>query len=719
MNLFFENIKAFLIFIFSLLNFYCLSQNKDSISENIDNTDIQQQLENIAENTENEETDYTNLLDELLYFKQHPINLNATTKEELQQLQLLNDIQINNLLQHLNNNGKLITIYELQGIDDFDLQTIYKILPYIKVTDNFSSAHFSLKEMFKNGNHQVLLRYAQIIEQQTGFTEADSTSLAKSKNSRYIGSPQKFYTRYKFTYGTNVSWGFTAEKDQGELLFKNNQKYNYDWYNKELNGNQKNGFDFYSAHLFVRNIKFVKALSMGDYQATFGQGLTKRSGLAFGKSADVLNVKKSATGLRPYTSVDENRFLRGGATTLEYKKIEATLFYSNKKADANASDTLDNGEIAAISSLQETGYHSTLSEIQDKDAITQTIYGGNIAYKGKPFSMGLTAMNYKLDVGLKRDLSYYNQFEFSAKQNTNIGLDYNWVIKNFNFFGEQAISKNGGMAFVNGVMISLDPRLSFTALYRNYQRNYQNLMSNGFAENTYAINEKGVFMGIVVKATNTITLTGYFDRFEFPWMKYQVNSPSHGIDYLAQINYTPNKKFDVYFRIRSRDKLKNTSDDNADIDFIVPVKQTNYRLNLSYTILPSIKLKNRIELTDYKKDEEKTKKGYLIYQDIIYNKLGKPFSVTLRYAIFETDNYDSRIYAYENDMVGAYSIPAHYYKGSRFYIMLNYNITRKIEIWLRYSQTYYSNKNIISEGALTEINGNTKSEIKAQVRFKF
>jgi len=695
------------------------AQKKDSLSENIDNSDIQQQLENIAENSENEETDYTNLLDELMYFKKHPINLNKTTIEELQQLQLLNDIQINNLLTHIEKNGKLITPYELQGIEGFDLQTINKIIPYIKVSDNFASSHFTLREMFKNGNHSVILRYAQIIESQKGFSDIDSAELYKSKNSRYIGSPQKLYVRYRFNYGTNVSWGITAEKDQGELFLKNNQKNKYDWYNNELNGNQKNGFDFYSAHLFIRNIKFVKALAIGDYQATFGQGLTTWSGLAFGKSADVLNVKKSATGLRPYTSVDENRFLRGAATTLSFKKLETTIFYSRKKADANVADTLDSGEISAISSLQETGYHSTLGEIQDKDAITQTIYGGNVAYKGKQFSVGLTAMNYELNTNFKRDLSYYNQFEFSAKQNTNVGLDYNWVIKNFNFFGEQAISKNGGLAFVNGVMVSLDPRLSFTALYRNYQRNYQNLLSNGFAESSTAINEKGLFMGIVAKPTKTTTLTAYYDRFEFPWLKYLVDAPSYGTDYLAQLNYTPNKKFDVYFRIRSRDKFKNTSSDVSDIDFIVPYKQTNYRLNLSYSILPSVKLKNRIELVDYKKDEAKTKKGYLIYQDIVYNKIGSPLSVTLRYALFETDDYDSRIYAYENDVVGAYSIPAHYYKGSRFYIMLNYNLTRRIELWFRYSQTFYENQNTISEGALTEISSNTRSEIKAQVRFKF
>jgi hypothetical protein len=715
-----KKIRSYL-FLFSVVFALLTSSSviaQDTVLNKTDDSQIQQQLENIAENTENEDADYTTLTEVLIYSSENPINLNKTNKEELQALQLLNDIQINYLLSHIEKNGKLITIYELQGISGFDLQTIRKILPYVKVTDNFTSAHFNTKEMFKNGQHSILLRYGRTLEDQTGFSSTDSSSLYKSMNSRYIGSPDKIYARYRFTYGTNISWGITAEKDQGELFFKNKQKYTYDWYEKSLNGNQKTGFDFYSAHFFLKNVKFIKALAVGDYQATFGQGLTIWSGQAFGKSSDIISAKKSGRGISPYTSVDENLFMRGAATTLGYKKMEATVFYSRKHIDANVSDTTDTGEAAQISSLQETGYHSTSGELADKDAILQTLIGGNVSYKGKKFNVGLSALSYQLDVDLKRTLSYYNQFEFSSSKNLNIGADYNLIHRNFNFFGEASMSKNGGKAFVNGVLISLDPRLSFTVMHRYYQRNFQNLLSNGFAESSTAANEKGVYIGLVAKPTNRTTITGYYDRFEFPWLKYQVNAPSYGNDYMAQFNYTPSKKMDMYVRIRTRDKQKNTSD-AAVIDYLVPVKQSNYRFNISYTITPSIKLKNRIELIDYKLDNNKTQKGYLVYQDIVYSKLGKPLSVTLRYALFQTDSYDARIYAYENDVPGSYSIPAYYNRGSRFYIMLDYNLTKRIELWFRYSQTVYDNKQIISEGSLTEIQGNTKSEIKAQLKFKF
>jgi hypothetical protein len=718
-----------LVLIILFLAFSIKSNAQDTIVPKSDDSQIQQQLENLAEESQNEEADYSTLLDALNQFKEHPINLNNTNKEELQQLQLLTDIQINNLLDHIRKDGKLITIYELQGINGFDLQTINKILPYVRVSNNFNTAHFNSKEMFKDGQHVLTFRYGRILEDQTGFSDIDSTKLYNSRNSRYIGSPDKLYARYRFTYGTNVSWGITAEKDQGELFFKNNQRFKYDWYEQSLNKDPKvslypklnynNGFDFYSAHFYLHNFRFIKSFALGDYQATFGQGLVMWSGYSFGKSSDIMSAKKSATGIRPYTSVDENKFLRGAATTIGFKNWEATGFYSRKYIDANISDTLENGEIAAVSSLQETGYHTTPGEIADRHTILQTIYGGNVSYKGKQFNAGLTGMGYELNKDLKRDLGFYNQFEYSSRENFNVGLDYNFIIKNFNFYGEEAMSKNGGTAFLNGVLVSLDPRLTLTVTHRYYQRNYQNLLSNGFAESTTASNEKGLYVGIAAKPFSKFTLTAYYDRFEFPWLKYQVNAPSHGTDYMAQLNYTPSKKFDSYFKIRSRSKYKNTSADIDDIDFIVPYTQTNYRINTSFTIIPSVKLKNRLEFVDYKVDNGKTQKGFLIYQDITYSKLGSKFSGSLRYALFQTDSYDARLYAYENDVPGAYSIPSYYYRGSRFYILLDYNVTRKIEIWLRFSEFVYDNKKIISEGSLTEIKGNTKSEIKAQIRFKF
>ncbi|MEK6615442.1 MAG: hypothetical protein AABZ32_04930 [Bacteroidota bacterium] len=682
-------------------------------------TYLEQKLENLAESSQNEETDYTNLLEALNYYTKHPINLNHTNTVELAELDLLDELQIECLLRHIEKNGKLISVYELQSIDGFDLQTIEKILPYVKVLDISEDPHVSLKEILQQGDHQFILRGQQVLEDQTGFSPIDSAGICNSPNSRYIGSPQKIYSRYRFNYENNVSVGITAEKDAGELFFKKNNKYDYSYYNSLLNGKQKNGFDFYSAHFFLKNIRFIKALSIGDYQIGFGQGLTTWSGLAYGKTSDAMELKKNGTGVRHYTSVDENLFFRGSAITVGSKSFQATGFFSKKKIDASITLTDSLNTVEEVSSLQTTGLHTTPSEIADRHAITQTISGGNISYRKRKYSIGVTGIHTLFGAELNRSFSTYNQFEFTGKQLTNVGADYSLLIHNFNFFGEVAMSDNGGLVYLNGCIIALDPKLSLSVLHRNFQKNYQSLFANAIAESSTPANEQGTYFGITAKPKNSITINAYYDHFVFPWLKYQVNAPSSGNDFLVQLNYTPNKKFNTYIRYKQKDKFVN--DNSSDeIDFITPFQQTNYRWHIAYQISPSLKLHNRVEyivLDDKSKLEKEN--GYLIYQDVIYKKMGNKISLTLRYALFDTKSYDTRIYSFETDIPGAYSIPSYYYKGGRAYLMLNYDITRHIELWLRWSQTYYANQNIISAGSLTEIQGHTKSEVKVQLKLKF
>ena len=695
--------------------------------DTIDNS-IQQKLEDLAESSQSEDADYTNLLEMLTYYRQHPINLNNTNTVELSELGLLNAIQIENLLEHIDKNGKLISLYEIQSINGFDIQTIEKIRPYIKVADVTDKPHASLKEILLHGNNEFVLRGEQVIEKEKGFAPIDSAGIIKNPNSRYIGSQQKIYSHYRFKYGNNISLGITAEKDPGELFFLKNNKFNYPGYDSLLKGKQKNGFDFYSAHIFVKNIRFIKTLAIGDYQLSFGQGLTMWTGLAYGKNSDAVAIKRNALGIRPYTSVDENRFMRGAAFTAGNNTFQATGFFSRKKMDANVigTDSLNSDQVTAVSSLQETGLHTTPAEISDKGSITQTIVGGNLSYRKRKYSFGITGMHTMFDAVLNRTLEPYSQFAFNGKELTNLGADYSILIHNFNFFGEAAVSppskggvpalRDGGFAFLNGCIISLDPKLSFAILQRNFQRNYQTLSANVFAESSVPVNEQGFYFGINAKPANSVSINAFYDHFTFPWLKYQVNAPSNGNEFLVQVNYTPSKKVETYVRIRQKDKFINDNSMN-EIDFITPYKQTNYRWHIGYQISPSFKLSNRIEYITL--DKNGNENGYLVYQDVTYKKAKSKISFTLRYALFDTKSYNSRIYAYENDIPGSYSIPSYYNKGSRMYILINYHITRSMEILLRCSQTYYSNQSVISPGTLNEIDGHTKTEVKAELRMRF
>lgn len=683
-----------LFFVFILCN-ESLAQQESFTKQSLEDL-----IENIASSTD-VEIDYTSLYEDLNLFLNEPLNINSATKEDLEKLQFLNDFQISSLLDYIKKNGQMLSLYELQLVYGFTMDDVMNILPFITVSDTPTDQSFKFKNALKYGNNQFFLRGQEVLEEQTGYSNITDSALLENPNSRYLGSSYKIYAKYKYNYKNKIYWGITAEKDPGEEFFTENNK---------------NGFDYYSAHLQINDIGIIKTITLGDYQAKFGQGLILWSDMGLGKTPYVLNIRKKAQGLKKYSSTNENIFMRGAGTTVAFNNFEISAFYSKKNIDANIQDSTDN-DISSVSSFQNSGYHSIPSEIIDKDAIGEQIIGGNISYNHSRFKVGITGVNYQYDVNLVKDTTPENQFDFQGKQNSNLSLDYQFGFWDFSFFGEEAMSENGGKAFLNGMLVNLAPQVSLSAMHRYYEKNYQANYGNAFAESSTNNNESGLYFGIEVHPVKLWTITAYFDNYKFPWIKTGVNAPSSGNEWFFQTDYTPFRNLSIYLRIKNEEKQVNKPSDLG-IDKQVSQKNLKIRFHISSRINEQLSLKNRIETSKFNEGSGSSSYGYMIYQDIFYDFRKIPLSLNMRFAIFDTDSYDARIYAYESDILYAFSIPAYYSKGTRTYFNLKYSIGKYADIWLRYSQTYFSDLDVISSG-LNQIDGNTKSEIKVQLRIKF
>jgi len=663
---------------------------------------VQQRIEFIAEQLETEEIDLTNIIEQLNYYFDHPLNLNSALAEELEELNLLSSVQINDLLLHRKAYGKFISIYELQSLEYWDLQTIQLVLPFVRVDDRLENLHISLKEALDQGNYELFLRYQVTPEEKKGYVPVPDSVLTSSNN-HYYGNPDRYYTRFRYSYRTNISLGVTAEKDAGEEFFA---------------GSQPNGFDFYSAHAFYKGGKYLKAIVVGDYQIQIGQGLSLWSGYAFGKTADVTNIKRSAIPIRAYTSVDETRFLRGAAVDLGLENVSMTLFGSVKKVDATLfADSLYD-DLEFVSSINLSGLHRTNSEIARKDALTERIGGANLRYRSRNFQVGLAGVYQGYDKEFNKTIQPYNQFDFRGKEMMALSCDYNWAVRNFNFFGELARSSfSGDWANMHGVLFSMDPRASFSILYRNYQKGYQTFYNAGFSEGSNTQNESGIYAGMKLKLNSDWSLNSYVDLFKFPWMKYQVDAPSEGHEIMIQPTFKPNKQLEIYGRYREQLRQKNSRDSDGTVTEIENVLQRNYRLNLSYAISEVFTIKSRIEYVTIVRPSNDPEKGMIITQDVLFKPKNLPFDLSLRYALFDTDSYDSRIYTYENNALYVFAVPAYYYQGSRAYILVRYSFLKHCDLWVRFGTFIYNNRDSIGSGA-EEVLGSKKSELTFQLRIK-
>lgn len=670
-------------------------------SDNSTEYDIKQTIENTTSQTDNSDFDYNTVLEQLKQYAKNPINLNRTDAIQLADLGILTQIQIDNILSYIDKYGQLISIYELQSIPTIDLLSIKKILPFVQVNSSIEDVHVKAKELIFKGDYQLFLKYQQVLERAKGYISPEHGGSSKG----YLGSPFKFYTRFRYNYGSKLSYGFTLEKDAGEQFFKGTQKY---------------GFDYYSAHLFIKDVSIFKAIALGDYSVNMGQGLIMWTGFGFGKSPIVMNVKKQSRLINPYTSVSEFNFLRGAAFTIGIKKnITISGFASYKKVDANVTnyDSLQN-QIFEISALQQSGYHRTAAEFADKGSIKQFVAGGSIAYSKRKYHIGLNAVYTRLGAPLISSANIYNQFNFRGNSLVNVSLDYHLIIKNFHFFGEEALSQNGGLAFVNGVLIGLGTTVEMSVVHRYYARNYQTLFAQPFAESSTPQNEHGLYLGISIKPTRYLKIDGFFDWYKFPWLRYLVDRPSSGYDGFVQLNYIPSKKVLMYARYRHGVKEVNLSNNLGYFNELVKRKQDNLRFNVDAKVTDAISLSTRVEFSFYKMANLPVEKGFLIYQDVSYKALSFPVEFSTRFALFQTSGFNTRIYAYEDDVLYSFSIPAYQDRGMRYYFNVRWTIYKGIDLWLRFSQTYINNRKTIGTG-LDELPKGTKSELKAQIRFKF
>ena len=361
------------------------SRNSFAQIDELKTSVIEQRIEEIANSLdEGQELDYTNLFEDLAYFFEHPLNLNTAEIDELRELYILTDIQIANLQKHITRYGSLRSIYELQAIEDFDLPTIRILTWFTTVEPVLSLQNFSMSEFWRDATHDLFIRYKRNLQLDEGFTPDPETGVPD-----YAGSPNYIYSRYRLNYKKSFRAGFTLEKDAGESLEK--------------------GPDFYSAHAMYSGQTWLKRLVVGDYQALFGQGLTCWNGLAFGKSPFISNVKRNGIGLRPYSSVQEANFFRGAGLTIGKKAIELTAFFSDKRVDGNADESADSvltDDEFIVSSLPLGGLHRTESEIANKNLVREKVYGANVKYSHRLFSVGITGLQTEIDATLlpKTDL---------------------------------------------------------------------------------------------------------------------------------------------------------------------------------------------------------------------------------------------------------------------------------------------------------------------------
>jgi DNA uptake protein ComE-like DNA-binding protein len=637
---------------------------------------------------ENQLENYTTQLEEapeddahwqqLQGYTNRKISLNTADAAILRSLGLLSPLQITYFLRYRQQMGALLSIYELQAIPGFDEALISQLLLYVEVGNDLTP-HYRLRDYLKRGDHTFLFRYGRQPETSRGFLRTDSTA------AHYLGSPDHLLVRYRYNFPQYMSWGVVMEKDAGEQFFKGAQRY---------------GFDFYSVHLFVKNYKRIKALALGDFTVNMGQGLLNWQTLAFGKGPVVMQVKREGELLKPYASAGEYNFYRGGGMTIAKGRWQATAFISLRALDGSVTNT--------------SGYHRSITELEKRHSLQQFTTGGNITVERNTWKAGINFIQHQFSRFQQRGTAPYQLFAFERKQLTAVSTDYEANWRNIHLFGEGAMSDNRKMAILQGMMATVSRYADIVVVYRNYDRAYQSFYADAWGEFYRPVNENGIYTGISIKVNPRLKIDGYADMFRFPWLQYRLSAPGGGRDLLVAMTYTPDKQTEVFIRYNDNSKLRNAV---GTADLIKPpdqVSKQSWRLQIKLQPEEAVTLKSRVEVNRYK-DAVAVQRGFLLFQEVLYECPRWPLQLYTRYSRFVTDGSESRMYAIASGMLYEYAVSQFSGKGYQYQMRVRWKPKRRLTIWLRYQQTIYEDVTEIGSG-WDKIQGNKKSLIQLQVQ---
>lgn len=685
--------KRMLITLFLILfinSYYVESQISFSVDK------WREYVDELATDTEEEERIQT-LYAELSYRTEHPFDLNRVTAEELKKLPFLSDEQIKDLLTYRTRSGTFLTLYELKNLPLMDFQTIELLLPFVHIGEiHVDNPSFSVKNLLKHSSNELQIRYDRCFQQKKGYASYPDSVRFRYPNREYRGEP--FYTslRYTYTWKDRIQAGMVAEKDAGEPFWNKYHK----------------GYDFYSVHLVLKDFGWLKNLSVGDYKVSFGQGLVISHDFSPGRTALITQVERRSHGFRRHFSSNETDFMRGVASTLTWKQFDLSLFYSSRKMDAGI-DSL------TFTSLKTDGLHRLQRDWEKRRTVSMQTYGTNLQYATPSFCFGLTALSYSFgSLEMQPDPKPYNLYDFRGNRNWNASVNYLLKNNNLKLYGETALSANGGIATLNALQLTPTSYISLLALYRNYSRRYQALFGHAFSQNSRVQNEKGLYLGFQLVPFPRWKMSAYADFFRFPWLKYGVDSPSSGQEYSLQIDYAPRPEWSAYFRYRYKQKEKNLTSEEASALSIQPYRQQRFRWQVSYLVHPAWRMKSAADGMLYQEGKGSISRGILLSQSIGWQPNRLPLQGDLYGAWFHTDDYATRLSAYEKNLLYAFNRPSFYGTGIRIACSFRWKIDRRFSLSFKLAHTYYTDRDRIGTDQ-EEIEGSSKTDIYTLIRWKF
>ena len=659
-----------------------------------------------------------------------PVNLNTASRQELFLIPGITD-RIANALIAWRADHTFTAIDDLVKVPGIGPVTAGRLRPWVTVGPERSASTRSRRS--GNGRHfgaQQFFRYQQSFPAASGYIDSGENPAP------YAGSPSRLYHRQ--TVRTNrFAANLTQVKLPGEPYAP------------------PHGFDFTSAHLSYDGTGILRRVIIGDYSARFGQGLVLWNSSSFGKGGPAhMAPFRRSHGITPYRSSGQTAFFRGAATELKVPlpgfsdNTETGLFLSILYSSRHRSAVEVNGD--TIRPPSSNPYHRTENERLRRNNVRETVMGSNITLVHSHGNLGFTWTSCKLN---RPVIPHPNSSPMQGSPHQAMGIDGTFQTESVRFFGEyawRAVSSyetertdanTHHRSWTTGIMASYPVGADWVFAVRNYHPGYWAAYANGFGEGTaIPSNQSGWYLGMRLRPLQGLHLSFFLDRFQFPEPTRGSTKPGHGWESMfhIQYRYRPGMEYQIRLRYKERSAELDVLDDFHRKQRTAAISgRLNGRFQMSWQVHPTLVIRSRYDavltslsgvpraaVTEAGAPEAAVPRAGAPYNTgvsvskTVRWRPSKALRFDLGWALFDTDDYSSRLYLYEFDLTHVMTSRMLSGVGRQSYAVMRLQPFTWLLAELKYTRIRYFDRPAVGSGN-DQTPGPIRSELGIQFRLTY
>lgn len=564
------------------------------------------------------------------------IDLNRISLEELREVPLVSEHQAYQFVQYRREQGGRIEGAEaLKLISGWDEDFILYLTPLLR----------------EQSAERTLPTWSALLGAGQGrLSLLAKRPMGREDSEQYLGSPEYLSLQYQWHSGEHLSAFVGAEKDSYE-------PWRY---------GRHRGFDSYHGHLGIKNISWIKTLILGQYRASWGEGLVLNQGFS---TKSLLHAGGSPRGhYRGLSSTSEYRLSQGAVCQLSLSKhLSLAALASSIRLDGSPSESEE-----LIGAISEGGLHHTPRAWRRRGLVLQRHWGGSLSLQYPRWSLSLNALVYDWGgrrLGKAPGVAYHEGLsQLKGFSNLSLSYQYSSLRGHIQTRGEVARSRNGAWAFSSrtGLWGELWGRLQLALRYIG--ADYWAYHASSLTHFGRPHNEVGLawaYQPMQFIAKTQLSLEGDLYR--------SLGERGRGVEKGGYLRLSAEHRLGRKYRLHIRSSY--SWDNNRKASKWSLRSALNYR---SKAWVGSL----FVEGKQVASDRSDTSWGYLISGRIAYTTATR-LRIATQISYHDIPLWQGRIYLPESRLAGEYGMTNLYGKGFRLMALASGRLSRRLSLGIK------------------------------------